>query len=112
MSNIDYKAEMMRLSILYSRFSMSTKCYDDMHSTILRRSKRNKLREDPTTTLRKPMMGSGKENRNEMRALPLPRQFPISKERAWALGVWFRGLHQYRISAVFDKMVELFKMRA
>ena len=51
----------------------------------------------------------GKQNRNEMHALQLPIRFPVCKERVRELGVWFRGLLQYHISEVFDKLVELLK---
>ena len=44
-----------------------------------------------------------------MRPLPLPSQFPIFKDRVWALGVWSLGLRQYHISDVVNKMVELLK---
>ena len=44
-----------------------------------------------------------------MCALPLLGQFRFLKEWAGALEIWFRELHQYHISGIFDKMIELLK---
>ena len=49
-----------------------------------------------------------KNKRREMYALTLPS--PVSRIGDWALSLedWSRNLHQYPISGIMDKIVELF----
>ena len=53
------------------------------------------------TNFRKPGMGKRGNGKNETRALPLLSQFAVFRGWEEALDVWFRKLHQYRISEHF-----------
>ena len=70
----------------------------------------SKIKEDPQGRIFEisgwPM---GKNKSNEMRAVPFPIQFSISEERAEGLGTSIRNLHQYQISAILDRIIELLR---
>ena len=46
---------------------------------------------------------------NEMRALPFLRQVTAPKRRLGVVDTWVRKPHQYPISGILDKMVDLLK---
>ena len=54
-------------------------------------------------------MGARKDRRYEMRELQLPGHFYLSKDWAESMGGWYRKLHQYHLSGITDRIIELLK---
>ena len=53
--------------------------------------------------------GPGGAKRTEMRALPLMSQKDLFRNRLGEVDVWLMKLHQYLISEILGKMVEMLR---